>query len=79
MRARSLERMLGRMLAATEVGAVPVLHVVVDVGVDVDEPGNRARKRPKSRHMREQDEGLFGFEKLDAYQRAVEFVRLPLV
>jgi len=46
--------------------------VDVDVHVDVDDATDSVPRR--LHRMSEYDEGLFGFEKLDAYQRAVEFL-----
>ena len=57
-----------------------------DLGAFPDSERGRGRDRGRGRatqpsaqmaeisHMHERDEGVFGFDKLDAYQRAVEFV-----
>jgi hypothetical protein len=45
----------------------------VDVDVDVDGAQPTAL-HAESYRMSEDDEGVFGFEKLDVYQRAVEFL-----
>jgi four helix bundle protein len=47
--------------------------VDVDVNVDVDGAEPTAL-HAESYRMSEDDEGVFGFEKLDVYQRAVEFL-----
>jgi four helix bundle protein len=54
----------------------------MDAFPDFDRGRSRGRERPtplceqtaESSRMREQEDGTFGFEKLDAYRRSVEFV-----
>ena len=48
----------------------------MDVHVDVDDATDSVPRR--LHRMSEYDEGLFGFEKLDAYQRAVEFLAVAV-
>ena len=57
-------------------GADPCFRVIVDVDVVVHVDASSSQIRPKSWACGENTDGVFGFERLDVYQRAIEFVGL---
>jgi hypothetical protein len=52
----------------TELGAVPEVHVDLDLAVDLNDDATEVKFGETQPHMRDQNEHVFGARELDDYQ-----------
>jgi hypothetical protein len=65
---------IGSEVDQNQSGVVPKLHVDLDLAVDLNDDATERSIRRVHTDRGEQNEHVFGIEKLDVYQRSVELV-----